>query len=194
MFYSAIQDAVERLARATLSSKSRALVGATLAERASGAASSPGPTAFLSSITVEGFRGVGAAQSLNLAAKPGLTLVLGRNSTIAHHRLGHSSPQPGSPPGARHGTLVLLARFTKHAALPTPPIGFAAASTCVTNPPGSSSADRPCRHSCCAAAPTRHRGHNLVNSAAPLKCSRLAFGASGVRFWRWLWRLWAPSQ
>jgi hypothetical protein len=39
------------------------------------------PGAYVSSITVEGFRGVGAAATLKLTAGPGLTLVVGRNGS-----------------------------------------------------------------------------------------------------------------
>jgi recombinational DNA repair ATPase RecF len=43
---------------------------------------SPAPAgAFLRSVTVEGFRGIGRAQSLELAPGPGLTLVVGRNGS-----------------------------------------------------------------------------------------------------------------
>ena len=39
------------------------------------------PGAYVSSITVEGFRGVGPASTLTLAPGPGLTLVVGRNGS-----------------------------------------------------------------------------------------------------------------
>lgn len=40
-----------------------------------------GPGAFLTSVTVEGFRGIGPEQSLELTPGPGLTLVIGRNGS-----------------------------------------------------------------------------------------------------------------
>jgi energy-coupling factor transporter ATP-binding protein EcfA2 len=49
----------------------------TLAARAA----APAAGAFLRSITVEGFRGIGPTQTLELAAGPGLTLVVGRNGS-----------------------------------------------------------------------------------------------------------------
>src|SRR2546425_3253617 len=46
------------------------------------AQASPAPTgAFLRSVAVEGFRGIGRAQTLELAPGPGLTLVVGRNGS-----------------------------------------------------------------------------------------------------------------
>src|SRR6266581_1048475 len=41
----------------------------------------PAPGAFLRSVAVEGFRGIGRAQTLELAPGPGLTLVVGRNGS-----------------------------------------------------------------------------------------------------------------
>src|SRR5262245_11516253 len=60
------------------------LAGRATAPRASGpGASSTAPLggAFLRSILVEGFRGVGRAQTLELGPGPGLTLVVGRNGS-----------------------------------------------------------------------------------------------------------------
>lgn len=48
---------------------------------ASAAPSGPPRVAYLRSITVEGFRGIGARQALELAPGPGLTLVVGRNGS-----------------------------------------------------------------------------------------------------------------
>lgn len=45
------------------------------------AAASPAAGAFLRSVVVEGFRGIGRAQTLELAPGPGLTLVVGRNGS-----------------------------------------------------------------------------------------------------------------
>src|SRR5207244_5884516 len=46
------------------------------------AAAPPAPTgAFLRSVAVEGFRGIGRAQTLEVAPGPGLTLVVGRNGS-----------------------------------------------------------------------------------------------------------------
>ena len=42
---------------------------------------SAAPGAYLESITVEGFRGIGAKRTLELAPGPGLTLVIGRNGS-----------------------------------------------------------------------------------------------------------------
>ena len=62
-----------------------------LESRLAGSAASPPPTAtlaapapagaFLRSVAVEGFRGIGRAQTLELAPGPGLTLVVGRNGS-----------------------------------------------------------------------------------------------------------------
>jgi hypothetical protein len=59
------------------------LAGRSAAPRASAAAAAPPPLggAFLRAIEVEGFRGVGRAQTLELAPGPGLTLVVGRNGS-----------------------------------------------------------------------------------------------------------------
>jgi recombinational DNA repair ATPase RecF len=58
------------------------LRGDAAAPRAAAPPPSPAPVgAFLQSITVEGFRGVGPAQTLELQPGPGLTLVVGRNGS-----------------------------------------------------------------------------------------------------------------
>jgi recombinational DNA repair ATPase RecF len=59
------------------------LAGRAAAPRGIAAASSQAPLggAFLRSIAVEGFRGIGRAQTLELAPGPGLTLVVGRNGS-----------------------------------------------------------------------------------------------------------------
>src|SRR5262245_40770070 len=58
------------------------LSGRTLATRAETAKTSASPAgAFLQSIAVEGFRGIGPAQTLDLSPGPGLTLVVGRNGS-----------------------------------------------------------------------------------------------------------------
>jgi recombinational DNA repair ATPase RecF len=58
------------------------LAGRTVSSRAGVAPASPAPAgAFLGSITVEGFRGIGPAQALELRPGPGLTLVVGRNGS-----------------------------------------------------------------------------------------------------------------
>jgi energy-coupling factor transporter ATP-binding protein EcfA2 len=58
------------------------LAGSASAPRAAAARASPTPAgAFLQSIAVEGFRGIGPAQTLELRPGPGLTLVVGRNGS-----------------------------------------------------------------------------------------------------------------
>jgi recombinational DNA repair ATPase RecF len=58
------------------------LAGGRGAPRAQAAAPTPTPVgAFLQSITAEGFRGIGPAQTLELRPGPGLTLVVGRNGS-----------------------------------------------------------------------------------------------------------------
>ena len=59
------------------------LAGRSAAPRATTASSASAPLggAFLRAIDVEGFRGVGPAQTLELAPGPGLTLVVGRNGS-----------------------------------------------------------------------------------------------------------------
>ncbi len=60
----------------------RALLGGASLPRAATAQTSPALTgAFLRSIAVEGFRGIGPAQTLELRPGPGLTLVIGRNGS-----------------------------------------------------------------------------------------------------------------
>ncbi|HEY6548718.1 MAG TPA: ATP-binding protein, partial [Vicinamibacteria bacterium] len=58
------------------------LAGGSTAPTLGSAAPSAGPAGtFLRSVTVEGFRGIGRAQTLELAPGPGLTLVVGRNGS-----------------------------------------------------------------------------------------------------------------
>jgi recombinational DNA repair ATPase RecF len=58
------------------------LAGSATSPRPLAAQVSPAPAgAFLRSVTVEGFRGIGRAQTLELAPGPGLTLVVGRNGS-----------------------------------------------------------------------------------------------------------------
>jgi hypothetical protein len=58
------------------------LAGSSASPQPLAAQSSPAPAgAFLRSVTVEGFRGIGPAQTLELAPGPGLTLVVGRNGS-----------------------------------------------------------------------------------------------------------------
>jgi recombinational DNA repair ATPase RecF len=59
-----------------------ALLGSAALPRAAAAQTSPALAgAFLRSIAVEGFRGIGPAQTLELRPGPGLTLVIGRNGS-----------------------------------------------------------------------------------------------------------------
>ena len=59
-----------------------ALAGGALAGGTAEARVSAGPTgAFLQSIAVEGFRGIGPARTLELRPGPGLTLIMGRNGS-----------------------------------------------------------------------------------------------------------------
>ena len=59
-----------------------ALAGRDPSPQAAPARETPGPVgAFLQSIAVEGFRGIGPAQTLQLRPGPGLTLVVGRNGS-----------------------------------------------------------------------------------------------------------------
>ena len=58
------------------------LAGSSASPRPLAAQASPAPTgAFLRSVAVEGFRGIGRAQTLEVAPGPGLTLVVGRNGS-----------------------------------------------------------------------------------------------------------------
>jgi recombinational DNA repair ATPase RecF len=57
------------------------LQGSALSPRALAAQASAAAGAYLRSIAVEGFRGIGRAQTLELAPGPGLTLVVGRNGS-----------------------------------------------------------------------------------------------------------------
>ncbi len=58
------------------------LLGGAASPRAAAARVSAGPVgAFVQSIAVEGFRGIGPAQTLELRPGPGLTLVVGRNGS-----------------------------------------------------------------------------------------------------------------
>jgi len=58
------------------------LAGTSTAPQPLAAQASPTPPGvFLRSVTVEGFRGIGRAQTLELAPGPGLTLVVGRNGS-----------------------------------------------------------------------------------------------------------------
>ena len=58
------------------------LVGSAASPRAAAARVSAGPVgAFVQTIAVEGFRGIGPAQTLELRPGPGLTLVVGRNGS-----------------------------------------------------------------------------------------------------------------
>jgi recombinational DNA repair ATPase RecF len=58
------------------------LAGSSAASGPLAVAPSPAPAgAFLRSVVVEGFRGIGRAQTLELAPGPGLTLVVGRNGS-----------------------------------------------------------------------------------------------------------------
>ncbi|HEX9204172.1 MAG TPA: ATP-binding protein, partial [Vicinamibacteria bacterium] len=59
-----------------------ALAGSAAAQHAGAVQASPAPAgAFLQSIAVEGFRGIGPAQTLDLRPGPGLTLLVGRNGS-----------------------------------------------------------------------------------------------------------------
>ena len=55
---------------------------------AASAAPSAAPGAYLESITVEGFRGIGAKRTLELQPGPGLTLVIGRNGSATVRGMG----------------------------------------------------------------------------------------------------------
>jgi recombinational DNA repair ATPase RecF len=58
------------------------LEGSSASPRPDATQASPAPAgAFLRSVAVEGFRGIGRAQTLELAPGPGLTLVVGRNGS-----------------------------------------------------------------------------------------------------------------
>jgi hypothetical protein len=58
------------------------LTGSSASSRPVGVQTSPAPAgAFLRSVAVEGFRGIGRAQTLELASGPGLILVVGRNGS-----------------------------------------------------------------------------------------------------------------
>ncbi|HKC11008.1 MAG TPA: AAA family ATPase, partial [Vicinamibacteria bacterium] len=58
------------------------LAGSSASSRPVGVQTSPAPAgAFLRSVAVEGFRGIGRAQTLELASGPGLILVVGRNGS-----------------------------------------------------------------------------------------------------------------
>src|SRR5713101_1659577 len=58
------------------------LAGSSASPRPLAAQASPAPTgAFLRSVAVEGFRGIGRARTLEVAPGPGLTLVVGRNGS-----------------------------------------------------------------------------------------------------------------
>jgi energy-coupling factor transporter ATP-binding protein EcfA2 len=59
-----------------------ALAGSAAAQHVGAVQASPAPAgAFLQSIAVEGFRGIGPAQTLDLRPGPGLTLLVGRNGS-----------------------------------------------------------------------------------------------------------------
>ncbi len=76
-----IEEALERLGRAPVGPEVAAHVRRALgAVETSGEEEPLGP-AFLRSVVVEGFRGIGPATALELAPGPGLTLVLGRNGS-----------------------------------------------------------------------------------------------------------------
>src|SRR5881409_2117515 len=58
------------------------LAGSSASPPPLAAPASPAPTgAFLRSVAVEGFRGIGRAQTLEVPPGPGLTLVVGRNGS-----------------------------------------------------------------------------------------------------------------
>src|SRR6266571_8488839 len=58
------------------------LAGSSASPRPVATQAAPAPAgAFLRSVAVEGFRGIGRAQTLELAPGPGLTLVVGRNGS-----------------------------------------------------------------------------------------------------------------
>jgi hypothetical protein len=69
--------------------KSRSIDPPKRAATSKGPAAEP-PGAYVGSISVEGFRGIGAAATLTLRPGPGLTLVVGRNGS------GKSSSPRGS--------------------------------------------------------------------------------------------------
>ncbi len=80
-----VDDAWGGLVLASLEGRERLeaeLLGSAAAPRAALARESPGPVgAFVRTIAVEGFRGIGPAQTLELRPGPGLTLVVGRNGS-----------------------------------------------------------------------------------------------------------------
>ena len=86
-----VDEAIRRLGDSALDAETRAIVLAACRGEADLGAVEPsddigdqggaGPTAFLRSITVEGFRGIGPTAVLTFPAGPGLTLVVGRNGS-----------------------------------------------------------------------------------------------------------------
>src|SRR5262245_2130960 len=52
-----------------------------VAEKLAGERATHAADAYLTALTVEGFRGIGPAQTLTLNAGPGLTLIVGRNGS-----------------------------------------------------------------------------------------------------------------
>src|SRR5437667_2395347 len=79
----ALADAIEASASATAGSRAKAGGAAASKGKAkpSKAPAAEPQVAYLRSITVEGFRGVGKQVSLELPPGPGLTLVIGRNGS-----------------------------------------------------------------------------------------------------------------
>jgi ABC-type uncharacterized transport system ATPase subunit len=79
----ALADAIEASASATAGARAKA--GTTVSGKGKGKPSkppsAPPQVAYLRSITIEGFRGVGKQVTLELPPGPGLTLVIGRNGS-----------------------------------------------------------------------------------------------------------------
>ncbi|MEU2267577.1 AAA family ATPase [Streptomyces olindensis] len=80
-----ISRLAERLEASTLAEPARELLRETLDGAKTGADAAVGPhpdhRVFLESISVSGFRGIGRKARLSLGAKPGVTLVVGRNGS-----------------------------------------------------------------------------------------------------------------
>src|SRR4051794_19317411 len=70
---------LERLATSELDDEAKRVIEVACAGEAAGA--NAAPAVWLRSVTVEGFRGIGAPATLTLEPSPGLTVVVGRNGS-----------------------------------------------------------------------------------------------------------------
>src|SRR4051794_13495485 len=70
---------LERLATSELDDEAKRVIEVACAGEAAGA--NAAPAVWLRSVTVEGFRGIGAPATLELEPAPGLTVVVGRNGS-----------------------------------------------------------------------------------------------------------------